>query len=147
MALGASEGLHFTELGEGERELLAPVVDVGRVLLHIGLGAGVPVQARVDAQQALLGHQVHVVVVVEQHGRLLVVPEVCEVHRVRGAGLHGAPVLQQVGEGGVHVRVHSGVDPLPEALTMCPSDGVRTYDTCMHQFINAQLLHACIYNS
>ena len=143
MALGASEGLHFSELGEGERELRAPVVDVGRKLLHIGLRAGVPVQARVDAQQALLGHQVHVVVVVEQHGRLLVVTEVCEVHGVRCAGLHGAPVLQQIRKVGVHLRVDSGVEPLPEALTMCPSDGVRTFTTCIDQSINGQPMHAC----
>lgn len=141
LALGASEGLHFTELGEGERELRAPVVDVGCILLHIGLRAGVPVQARVNAQQALLGHQVHVVVVVEQHGRLLVVTEVCEVHGVRCAGLHGAPVLQQLRKAGVHLRVNGGVDPLSEALTMCPSDGVRTYNTCINGLMGNYCTH------
>jgi len=118
----------LTQNGEAFREVLMPQIIVLGVRFHIRLGSRVPSDLGVDVQQALVGHQVDVVVVVESHGRLLVVAEVREVHGLPSRFLLRTPVLEHVGEHGVHLRIHGGVDPLLEGHTVCSSNCVSSWN-------------------
>lgn len=123
LALRARERLVPAQLGESSSELRAPVIDIRGVLYDERTRPGVHGEFGIDPHETLLGQQVDVVVVVEQHRRLLVVPEVREVDRGR---VLRASVPQHVRECWVQVGVYGWVDPLVEALTVRSSNGVST---------------------
>ena len=70
--------------------------------------------------------------VVKEHGRLLVIAEVGEVHRLRGRiFLERASVSEHLVERGIHFGVDRGIDSLLERNAVCPSDGVSSaHDSC-----------------